>query len=210
MRRYLLPVVRPAFHLAALASFLCFVLLAMAWVRSLIVYEHYGRMTPDHGATIIRSAAGRLHFARHSWWDHTFSGRWELHRVQQQDGWPQYEYQQPENEFLGFARYVGTAYAWPGHLHPEVPLNAPLPPKSDPRWWRDNYRAWVVPHWFLASLAGALPAWWLARHPPRTWESPRARRRRARGLCPRCGYDVRATPARCPECGTVVSVAPSP
>jgi hypothetical protein len=43
--------------------------------------------------------------------------------------------------------------------------------------------------------------------PVRRW---RRRRRLGPGLCPTCGYDVRATPGQCPECGTMAPVPPAP
>ena len=56
--------------------------------------------------------------------------------------------------------------------------------------------------------AASVPVWWLlvpATPLPAIWLRGRVRRavRRRRGLCPACGYDLRATTdARCPECGT--------
>jgi hypothetical protein len=52
------------------------------------------------------------------------------------------------------------------------------------------------PHWFLALLFAILPALYLRA-------LIRSRRLHRISLCPRCGYDLRATPNRCPECGAV-------
>lgn len=53
-----------------------------------------------------------------------------------------------------------------------------------------------APGWAIAPVAAILPAIQIIR-----WR--RKRTARQTGLCPTCGYDLRATPTRCPECGHV-------
>jgi hypothetical protein len=56
-----------------------------------------------------------------------------------------------------------------------------------------------VSHWLLAALSLILPALW-------TVKMLRRSRPHADGLCVKCGYDLRCTPDRCPECGTAVAI----
>jgi hypothetical protein len=64
--------------------------------------------------------------------------------------------------------------------------------REDPgvRWW-----AVVFPLWLPTIFFALLPLARLAL-------SIRRRRRNRKGRCKNCGYDLRATPERCPECGT--------
>jgi len=55
----------------------------------------------------------------------------------------------------------------------------------------------ACPLWLMALVTAVLPAMWVVRRA--------VRRNSSRpGQCRTCGYDLRATPGRCPECGTSV------
>jgi hypothetical protein len=100
-------------------------------------------------------------------------------------------------------RIDARAVQWYG---PDRPVYMWIPPSSrflDFRWGRDRFRPslqqWrlVVPYWFVAILSGI--------HPLRSARAIILARRTLpqTAKCVRCGYDLRATPERCPECGTL-------
>jgi hypothetical protein len=57
-----------------------------------------------------------------------------------------------------------------------------------------------IPLWFPAGLTLVLPLIWL-------FQTRRRRRRRNSGMCEACGYDLRASPNSCPECGAPPAAA---
>ena len=84
---------------------------------------------------------------------------------------------------MGFRSVLGKSYV--------------IATRSDmPGAYQDDRLA--APLWPFMALFAVLPAAWLAA---RVTGRVRAARRRRRGFCPGCGYDLRATPGQCPECG---------
>jgi len=76
-----------------------------------------------------------------------------------------------------------------------------LPPATSLTNPPDRSLSIAVPFWFLMILAALLAI-------PRLTRRVERDRRVAAGCCTRCGYDLRATPEKCPECGAIPSRAP--
>ena len=66
----------------------------------------------------------------------------------------------------------------------------------DTQWvgYRSDFFVFAIHPAIAIAVFLVLPGVWINR-------VIRTRRARAAGLCPMCGYDLRATPERCPECG---------
>ncbi len=78
---------------------------------------------------------------------------------------------------------------------------SPFPGISYSEYWFGSVRDLRVAYWFLF-----VPPWAIAAciASASIFYQRRRQNRVARGQCVKCGYDLAATPDRCPECGSFV------
>jgi hypothetical protein len=85
---------------------------------------------------------------------------------------------------------------WKNRIAPPILRPTTLPKGTT--WVGVSYGSYFkrMPYWEIQGIFGILPFCWIAMklRRPKAKTSP---------VCVTCGYDLRATPDRCPECGTV-------
>jgi hypothetical protein len=180
--------IRILLNLAAVGSLVVGVAAVGLWVRSYRYHDEYnaGRYEPD-ALVFVASERGGLRVGKV---DHVYDALAVLGAFQT----PPFR-----STRLNVEGRAGApqGYDWPVLAGPHVEQDVRmLGFRLVHGQWHTNAPFWGlrIPYWSVVLLSLPLPAWCLLR-----WR--RRRRRAALGHCPACGYDLRATPHRCPECG---------
>jgi hypothetical protein len=172
---------RHLFTLCSAVSLLLCVAACVLWVRGRWVADDY-TWVRDRGDTSIMTriscASGVLGITRNRT---TYAATEEAGRYRERlantPGW-------------GHTSLQGNVYTSRGYLWPQLHRRSGANRAMSFRWW-----ILELPMWMPFTLTLIAPSVAAAR-------GGRRRHRRQRGLCESCGYDLRASPERCPECGT--------
>ena len=171
---------RPFFTLlSALSLVLCIGTCALG-IRSTLVHERYlWPVASDCWGWV--NCDGRLQLKNIPGWTHS-SG---YERVDGTGAW------EVDGVIIRQVRVLGIGWHQGGISFVRSSIGSWFGPR--PRF-SFRYETFTVPHLFLVVLTLVLPLRWLR-------DLQRRRSQVDRGVCLACGYDLRATPDRCPECG---------
>ena len=142
------------------------------------------------------------HIASEHWW---WGGEAQEFSVAASRGRLEFWWGEPSRD-EGSKYRPGFSY---GRAHPPAEFNPYVPADFGTNWTAfdrggfvlvrgevDGLRQWslILPCWFIVAALAARPVsqWMIGR---------RKARASATGRCADCGYDLLATPDRCPECG---------
>jgi len=198
-------------HAPLLASAAVFLGVALLWGRSYRADDGVRWLNPRGGLVGVNSPCGCVVFCRIAGGDGYspsnrvgltwFSGEpWDLDRQYSRDldFWPDSSVPSGDDFDMRVVRMDKklAGFRWQTEGMAKIHgFHTSLAPRSTPPSGTD---AWfiLVPYWFLAAAALA-PTVLFGRR------LAMQMRRSNRNECLKCGYDLRASPGRCPECGAI-------
>ena len=174
---------RWVFNIASAVSLVLFLVIAAMWVRSYWVRDLIGFGRQGGNCHVGQSILGRMHLLSNLGGGCSGGFSYRADRLGTGAIWNggMSSYPVKPHWRMGFIAQEYTRY------HMAFSLSS--------GGFTSSHRLIVVPYWFGAGVFAVGPVW--------GWRRYRGRRRAGEGRCRRCGYDLRATPERCPECGTV-------
>jgi hypothetical protein len=195
---------RVVFHFASFLSFVLLIACAILWPRSYFAKDEY-HFRPRPLGTETDAVTG----VTHAWVSQitlsSAKGKFQIRRYQPQPDkvGPSGYITASTDEIFSLApnRPVDRHWRFAGIEIFDRPRHSFKLGNSSGTFWAFRYL--TVPYWLVTSLFALLPIAW-GFHLRRRL---RIRSRLKRGLCPSCGYDLRSSTNRCPECG---ALTPSP
>jgi hypothetical protein len=186
-------------HLAGLALFTTVIgFFVFSWAKSYFFRDHvsYERTTVEGASLVdsfwqIESADGGFElYSAHRVWsfatqEHAAKALASFHGSDAQLRWSTNFH--PRYPSLGTANWHGFAWRHTSVSNHYLIFGVPI----------EHTFGIVVPYWALALVVAVLPIVITKR------ALGRRRLEKNQTLCQNCGYDLRASPARCPECGTL-------
>lgn len=163
------------------------------------------------GGIVVATAGNAVQSFRRGTWIQHVSDRWNVIAISASGsfavGVERVDHSLPGTRFLGFdanwfvrrqpPRFVPGQgwYRWGFGIGADLEYGTP-PSLSIPLL--------IVPAWLVIGLELTVmrSVWLLRRKTIRRW-------RQQQGLCASCGYDLRVTPDKCPECGTAAVSTPA-
>jgi hypothetical protein len=165
------------FNGLAILSLIVSLATTAVWIRSESITDRWTVHSPYRAIAELRLSAGRLSLVVLNVRDPTDnSGSWLHWRYWDHDAGPT----DPNDADLR---------AWFASKHERLSMGLPYPV--------GRYEL-MIPTLLIVAVMCVFPLLWFAAR-------IRGRDGRNSGLCGLCGYDLRVTPGRCPECGTVTA-----